>query len=709
MVEGNVVSGRVHGPVVQAHTIHGGVHVHAPALMVPRQLPHNAPHLVGRSSELEALESGSRSNSRIVVISGTAGVGKTTLCLHWARSVADRFTDGQLYVDLRGFDPSHPPLSTAEAVRGFLDGFGVPPERIPAEVAAQVNLYRSVVADRRALVVLDNARDADQVRALLPGGTDCVVAVTSRTELTGLTVREGVRRIALGVLGEADSRRLIADRLDGAEVDDEAVGELAARCAGLPLALAVVAGRAAQQRSFPLGVLVEELRSATQRLDSLDTGDPHTTARSVFSWSYEALPGAARRTFRLLGATTGADIALPAAASLLGLPLPPTRSVLNHLVRANLMEEYAPGRFRSHDLLREYAAERLAEELETERTAAVTRMIESYLHTAIAADAALSPHRLRITVPPPVPGVSVSDVSEYHRAVEWFVAEHQLVVGAVAHAAQAGLDRHAWQLAWAAVTYLRRFSHIHDRLRTQRQALAAARALGDRYAEAKICRVLGKTLLRHGREAEAEDFIERAVALFHHLEDQAEEADALLSRAKFHRRRGAHAEADTDAHRALALAEAAGSTNLRATALNSAARCALHTGIPERAITYSTKALALYQGIDNAEGAADALRVLGSAHTRLGRWDEAIKHYEESLALDLALHDDYYAALVLNEIGVTHRAAGRHADATTAWHRSLALMEHLDPQEAEEVRDRLRVAEAASGPVNPAGAPSPRP
>ncbi|MEV1115499.1 tetratricopeptide repeat protein [Actinosynnema sp. NPDC049800] len=694
MVEGNVVSGSVHGSVVQAHTIHGGVHLHAPALMVPRQLPSSASHLVGRSSELEALHARLGSHSRITVISGTAGVGKTATCLHWARSVADRFPDGQLYVDLRGFDPAHPPLSTAEAVRGFLDGFGVPPERIPPDDAAQVNLYRTVVADRRVLVVLDNARDADQVRALLPGGAECVVVITSRTELTGLAVREGVVRIALGVLDEVDARRLIADRLDATQVDDEAVAELASRCAGLPLALAVVAGRAAQQRSFPLSVLVEELRSAAQRLDALDTGDPHTTVRSVFSWSYEALPDPAQRAFRLLGATTGADISLPAAASLLGLPLPRARSVLTHLVRANLLEEHAPSRFRFHDLLREYAAEQLTEEPGDEHTAAVTRMVESYLHTAVAADAVLSPHRLRVTVPPPRPGVSVVEVAEYHQAVDWFVAEHQLVVGAVAHAVHMGLDRHAWQLTWAMVTYLRRFSHVHDRLRTQLQALAAARRVGDRYAEAKICRVLGKTLLRHGRESEAEDFVELAVVLFHHLEERAEESDALLSRAEFHRRRGNHADAHTDAHQALVLAEAAGSTNLRATALNSAARCAFQAGALDQALTYCTNALALYRDIDNAEGAADALRVAGSVHSQLGRWDDAIAHYEESLALDLVLNDDYYAALVLHQIGYAHRAAGRNDDAIAAWQRSLALMEYLGAQEVEEIRGCLHDVEA---------------
>ncbi|MET8854107.1 tetratricopeptide repeat protein [Amycolatopsis sp. NPDC004625] len=692
MVERNIVSGDIHGSVVQAHTIQGNLHVHAPVVIVPRQLPRSGGEVVGRAAELAALERGLNPAHRTVVISGTAGVGKTALCLHWAWSVAGRFPDGQLYVDLRGFDPLRPPLSTAEVVRGFLDGFGVPAERIPFDVDAQVNLYRSVVADRRVLVVLDNARDANQVRSLLPGGPGCAAVVTSRNELTGLVVRDDVRRIGLDLLGEADARCLIAGRLQGIPAGDGEVGELAARCAGLPLALAIVAGRAAQW-PFPLSTLVDELRSATQRLDSLDTGDPYSTARSVFSWSYEALPAPAQRAFRLLGTTTGSDVGLPAAASLIGLPRPRSRALLTELVRANLLEEHLPGRFRFHDLLHEYAVERLAEEPEAGRTAAITRMVESYLQTAVAADALLSPHRLRTAVPPAGPDVVVAEVSDYRQALAWCAAEHQLAVGAVAKAVETGLDRQAWQLAWALVTYLRRFSHHHDRLATQRQALTAARRLGDPHAEGKISRVLGKTLIRLGHQDEADDLLERAVELFREQGDQPEESDALLGRTRLHLQRGRLREADADARRALSLTEAAGHLNLRATALNTVGYCALAAGAPLETITHCTEALQLYREIGNIEGAADVLRMLGSAHAGLGQWDEAIARYEDSLAQDLVLQDEYHAALVLDRIGCAHSAAGRTSDAISAWRRSLALMEYLDPQEAGEIRGRLDAAE----------------
>lgn len=692
----NSIEGTVHGTVVQAHFVHGDVHVHpsVSAIAVPRQLPRGAASVVGRDAELAMLNRLVAKPGQMAVISGTAGIGKTALCLHWARSVANRFPDGQLHVDLRGFDPAHPPLSVAEAVRGFLDGFAVPPDRIPSDVGAQVNLYRSVVADRQVLVVLDNARDVEQVRSLLPGGPGTAVVITSRTELTGLVVREGVRRIGLGLLGDEDARQLITCRLEDEPVDVEGVAALAAQCGGLPLALAIVAGQAAQRREFPLGALVEELRTESRRLDVLDTGDPYTTVRTVFSWSYHALPVAARRLFRLLGLHAGVDIALMAAASVAGLPVPEARAVLAELTRANLAEEHLPGRFRFHDLLREYAAERLVvEEPDYSRKAAARRLLDSYLHTAVVVDALLNPHRLRTAIPPVEPGVTHARPVDYEQAVEWCAAEHHVVVGAVGHAVRLGLDRHAWQLAWALVTYLRRFGHDRDREATQRVAMGAALRLRDRYAEAKICRALAKTLVGDGRYSEATVLHERAIVLFREIGDPEEQADALLGLARANYRQGRTAEAEAGARSALTLAEAAGNTNLRAAALTASGRYKIDLGAPDEAVTRCATALTLYREIDSSEGMADALRALGSACHRLGRFDEAVEHYEASLELDLLLGDEFYAAQVLAQLGDAHRAVGRTSAAIEAWRRALVLFENLDNHEAVELRARLRAAE----------------
>ncbi len=697
MKDRNKVAGIVCGSVVQAQVVQGDLHLHSSSvLVVPRQLPRCAATVVGRGVELAKLNRLLDGPESTAVVSGAAGIGKTTVCLRWARSVAKRFPDGQLHVDLRGFDPMYAPLTPAEAVRGFLDGFGVPPERIPPGQKAQLDLYRSITADRRVLVVLDNVRDVQQVRNLLPGGSGCVVVISSRTELSGLVVSGQVRRIKLGLLSDVDARQLISRRLDGVPTTSQAVGALAEQCGGLPLALAIVAGRAAEDRTFPLDVLVDELRSESQRLDGLDTGDPYTTVRNVFSWSYLALPTAARRMFRLLGLMIGTTIALPGVASLAGVPVIRARAILIDLSRANLVEEHLPGRYRFHDLLREYALERLVEEEpESLRTAATSRLLDSYLRTAMTVDAVLSPHRLRTAVPTTAPGVVVIETADYREALDWCAAEHQSLVGAVSYAFRHGQDRHAWQLAWALVTYLRRFGHHGDRERTQRIALTAARRLGDGHAEAKISRVLGKTLVGAGRHRDAEVFLERAIVLFEQLGDAAEESDALLGRGRAHHEQGRLDDASSDARRALVLAESADNANLRATALNAIGRNMIALGDPGEGIAHCTAALALYGEIGNSEGAADALRMLGWACYLMGEFDEAVTHYQASLELDLALGDEFYAALVLAAEGDAHLAAGRRPTAVAAWRRAVELLDGLGSHEAERVRTRLRTIDSS--------------
>ncbi len=329
---------------------------------VPRQLPAYTSNFVGRAAELRELTglldaaahgaeaSGQARTAGTVVISaigGTAGIGKTALALHWAHRVADRFPDGQLYVNLRGFDPAGSPVQPAAAIRGFLDAFEVDPGRIPVSLEAQVALYRSLIVGRRVLVVLDNARDADQVRPLLPGSETCIVTVTSRSQLSGLVAQRGARPLTLGLLTVAEARELLARGLGPDRVTREsaAVDELIGLCAKLPLALSVVAARAATQPGFPLAVLADELRDARRRLDALDAGDLTTNVRAVFSWSYQYLDASAARMFRLLSLHPGPDISLPAAASLAGIPPRQARAALAALTRAHLVTEHVPGRF----------------------------------------------------------------------------------------------------------------------------------------------------------------------------------------------------------------------------------------------------------------------------------------------------------------------------------------------------------------------------
>jgi hypothetical protein len=371
--------------------------------VVPRQLPVAARHFAGRAGALTVLaglaaEAGGADGAGramvISVIEGTAGIGKTALAVHFAHQVAGDFPDGQLYVNLRGFDPAGPPMTPGEAVHIFLDALGVRAGQLPASLDAQVGLYRSLLAGRRMLVLLDNARDAGQVRPLLPASPGCLVLVTSRSQLTGLAAAEGAMPLALDLLTGEEAKELLAARLGGDRLaaDPAAAQELTGLCARLPLALAIAAARAATQPALPLADLAAELRDAGGRLDALDAGDAAASVRAVFSWSYQQLDAAAARMFRLLGLHPGPAIGTPAAASLAGLPPRPARTVLTELTRAHLLAEPAPGRFAFHDLLRAYAAERAqADEGGTERHAAVHRMLDHYLHTACPAALLIHP------------------------------------------------------------------------------------------------------------------------------------------------------------------------------------------------------------------------------------------------------------------------------------------------------------------------------
>jgi DNA-binding SARP family transcriptional activator len=354
---------------------------------VPRQLPGSAAHFTGRKGELAALseildQAGDRPPGTVVIgaIGGMAGVGKTALAVHWAHQVAGRFPDGQLYVNLRGFDRSGTPAASAEAIRGFLDALGVPPDRIPADPDVQAGLFRGLLAGRKILIVLDNARDEQQVRPLLPGSPGCLVIVTSRRQLLGLAAAEGARLLTLGPLSPAEARLMLTARLDTARADNHpgAVTEVADLCARLPLALAIAAARAAARPSLPLGALATELRDAGNRLDVLDTGDPAVGIRAVFSWSSQQLSPPAARLFRLLGLHSGPDITARAAASLAGLDLAGARRLTRELARAHLITEHTPGRYCLHDLLRTYATDQAhAEDSYTDRHSATQPVLES--------------------------------------------------------------------------------------------------------------------------------------------------------------------------------------------------------------------------------------------------------------------------------------------------------------------------------------------
>ncbi|WP_406118202.1 NB-ARC domain-containing protein [Streptomyces sp. NBC_00989] len=389
--------------------------------------------------------------TRIAVISGMGGIGKTTLAVHWAPRIAHPFPDGQLYVNLRGFDPGGTTKDPGEALRGFLEALGVPAQRIPVGEAAQTGLYRSLLAGRRALILLDNARDADQVRPLLPGSAGCLVVVTSRNHLFGLVTVEAARPLVLAQLKVPEARESLARRLGAGRVSAEprAVDEIVARCAGLPLALAVVATRAAAHPGFPLAAIAAELREAHGSLDAFTDPDPAGDVRAVFSWSYHTLSPGAARLLRLLSLHPGPDVALPGAAASAGVAPADVRPLLAELTRAHLLSEHTPGRYSCHDLLRTYAMERSeAEDAAADRDAAVHRLLDHYLHTAHAAGRRFSPAWTTSPLTEAQPGAGAVEFADDGAALSWYTAERRVLGDVVAVADRLGFDSHVWRFAW---------------------------------------------------------------------------------------------------------------------------------------------------------------------------------------------------------------------------------------------------------------------
>lgn len=450
---------------------------------VPRQLPAALRRFTGRASELAALsdllerDPAEAAGVVIAALTGMAGIGKTALAVHWAHRVADRFPDGQLFVDLRGFGPCDIPVTPTQAVCGFLTALGVPTARVPPDADGQAALFRSLLAGRRMLIVLDNAQCADQVRPLLPGAPGCLVLVTSRNRLTGLAAAEGAHLFTLGVLTEGESRELLAKNLGAgrAAAEPAAVSELIALCARLPLALCDVAARAAARPSLPLAALAAEMRDVQGRLDSLETGESTTSVRIVFSWSKARLSESAARMFRLLGVHPGPDITVPAAASLAGVPRSQAYLALAELCDEHLLTEHAPGRYACHELLRAYAAEQAhTRHSEAERRAAVHRLLDHYLHSAEEAALCLDPGRVRLTRDPPAPGVLPEEIDDRELAVQWFENERHVLLAAIYQAAEEGCAPHAWMLPWSAGMFFRGAAYWRKLKDAQESALAIA-------------------------------------------------------------------------------------------------------------------------------------------------------------------------------------------------------------------------------------------
>jgi tetratricopeptide (TPR) repeat protein/transcriptional regulator with XRE-family HTH domain len=667
--------------------------------VVPRQLPAAAADFTGRSAELAALtgmleQAGAGAPGTVVIsaIGGTAGVGKTALALYWAHQVAGRFGDGQLYVNLRGFDPSAAPDPPSDALRRFLNSLLRPGDPVPVGQEAMAALYRSLLADRRVLVVLDNARDADQVRPLLPGSPGCLVLVTSRSQLVSLVTAEGAHPLTLDLLTDADAQELLARRIGAERIAAEpgAVAELIALCARLPLALAIASARAELHPAMSVAALAGELRDTRERLNALDAGDAASSVRTAFSWSYQHLAEPAARMFRLLGLHPGPEITPAAAASLAGVDIADAIRALRGLTRASLLAEDTPGRFACHDLLRAYAAE-LADTLDSphQRHAAIHRMLDHYLHTAHTASFVIFPNREKITMAPPLPGVVAENITGYQHAMAWFEAEHQVLLAAVGQAARTGLDTHAWQLPMTLAAFLYRRGHWENWVTAFQTGLAAGLRLGELKAQAVAHRNLGDARSLLGQYELAHADLLHAFDLYKQLGDRPGEARAHCALASLCGGEGRYSEGLDHSLQALGLFQAVGDRGMYAAALGNIGWYHAQLGNYQQALEFCQQAMTLHEERGDRASQGGIWDSLGFTHQHLGHHDEAVGCYQHALAISRELGHRLNQARVLSNLGDAHHAAGQLRAAREAWTEALVILDDLRHPSVGQLRDKL--------------------
>jgi DNA-binding SARP family transcriptional activator len=671
--------------------------------VVPRQLPAHITGFTGRDEYLNQLdgmlpgEGETPAAMPIATVAGTAGIGKTTLAVHWAHRVAERYPDGQLYINLHGFDPIRSPVEPTAAIGLFLGALGVPARRIPVTLEERESLYRSLLADRRVLVVLDNAHDAAQVRPLLPGSASCFVVVTSRNVLTSL-VMAGARPIVLDLLSPGEAEDLFKVRLGGddrASAEPAAVAEILARCGGLPLPLSIVASRAAVMSRFPLSSLATELSQQRHTLDSFASDDATIDLRAVFSWSYRVLSEPAARLFRLLGLHPGPDATVPAAASLAGVPVPQARSALSELSAANLLSEASPGRYAFHDLVRAYALELTESEDSPEaRDLALRRLLTHYVHTAYPATLVIDPNQTPTEVDPLLDGVTPEALTDRQHALAWFAAEHAVILAAISRATD-GFEPLAWQLAWSAVIYLDRSGHWQDKLTALGDALAAARRVGDQIIEARTLRSMGRTYGRMHQYDAAYEMLLEALRIYRELGHVRGQAHSAATYAEILEYAGRYREALAMAEEAYELSRSIDNTLGEGRALGSIGYLHALMGDYEQSITACQRALQLFIKADDPHGQAATHDSLGVAYQNLGRQREALAAYRRALEMLEESGEKYFVALVLSHMGDAHQLAGDRPAARHAWRRALAIFTSLDARDAEEVRAKLRALDNA--------------
>jgi len=684
---------------------------HAPA-PVPRELPADVDAFTGRSDELAELDRllsagsqadrgpGSAGPAAVVIsaVAGSAGVGKTALAAHWAHQVREAFPDGQLYLNLRGYDPGEP-VAAADALAGLLRALGVAEQDIPADISERAARYRSLLDGRRMLVLLDNAAAAAQVSPLLPGSPSCFVLVTSRDSLAGLVARHGARRLDLDLMPPGDAvsllRALIGARVDA---DPASAATLAERCARLPLALRVAAEFAAARPALTLAEMVEQL-AGEQRLDLLDAGgDPRTAVRGVFSWSYRHLSAHAARAFRLTGLHPGPDLDAHAAAALAGTSLQQAQDALDALARAHLISSARPGRYAMHDLLRAYAAEITATQ---DARTALTRLFDYYLGAAGGAMDILVPaerdRRPRVARPT----TTVPQAASPAAARAWLDTERAALVAVAGYTATRGWPGHATRLSAILRRYVETGGHYSDAVTIHTHARHAAREAGEPAAEAQALNCLGLLAGRMGRYPEGAGHLQEALALFRRAGDRAGTARALTNLASAKWRQGQYLQAASHYRQALMLFREIGDLIGEAHALNGLGLVDWQQGRYSRAAGHFQGALDLFRQLGDQSNEAHALGNLGMVGGRLGRFPQAEEHLREALTLLREIGDRSGAASALTDLGSVACRQGRYQEAAIHHRQALAQFREIGEKtgEAEALNGLGEVLLATGHPV----------
>lgn len=679
---------------VHAALLHGEPATGATAVeaLIPRQLPADAAGFTGRDealAELDRVIDGGGSSAGAVVISavhGLAGIGKTTLAVHWAHRVADRFPDGQLFVNLQGYGPGEPMEPTA-ALDVLLRGLGVPGERIPADLEARSALLRSNLAGKRLLLVVDNARDPGQVRPLLPGTEGAMVLITSRSQLRGLAARDGARRIALDALPEVEAVALLRARLTTGPTDD-VLAELAGLCGYLPLALTIAAERANQQDQDGLSALIADLRDEQARLDTLaDQDDPLADIRAVLSWSCQVLDADAARLLCLLGLAPGSDISAEAASALVGIPASTTRRLLDRLVAASLASVQDGRRYVLHDLVRLYAAEQAREFLgEQEREQATNRLYHWCLRTTTSAALAIKPTMSVLHPDENVTGIQAIDFDGDEGDAAVWLEREDAFLDSVVHAAA---GTHPWVVfgiargVWAQSRWKRSWS---DAVKLQKLAVDAARSLNDDAAEARALITLGVVHLTAADFMMALQVCEQALPLAERVDDVDAQAMVLDTIGLINLQVGRFTEAAHHHQRSIELHLRLGQEGAAAKTRNNLAYDLTALSLHDQAVDEAQRAVATFGRLGPNMSHREALDTLGRALHGRGDYGAAIDCFREALDLGIEEVVPFVDALIMASLARSLYAAGRRSEARMTLQSAIALIDEHSISDGYELR-----------------------